>query len=551
MDASKNIPTILVVFGATGDLMEKKILPALFDRFTRKQLPERFRVIGFSRRPLTHEAFQARVRDIVATHPVSRAHRGQLGAFAERCSYEQGGFATLSDYAALARHLKAADDAWGVCTNKLFYLAVPPQYYRGIFENLAASGLTIPCSHEEGWTRVIVEKPFGHDAATARELELLLGKLFKEEQIYRIDHYLGKEMVQNILAFRFSNNLLEHGWNHENIERINIRLKESIGVEHRGSFYDGVGALRDVGENHLLQMLAFVTMDDPGAFTADAIRRKRAEVLAKLKAYAPQEAARAGMRAQYVGYRTIPGVRPDSATETYFRLTALLETPRWQGVPILLESGKRLGAPLKEIEVVFRQQHNRIVFRIEPEESITIHFWAKKPGLAMQTEERTFNYLFREVSARTQYTEEYGKLLLDCIAGDQTLFRSGGEIAASWRFTDPFTKAWGENRAPLLAYAPDTAAMRDAAAETEGAPLARKKELAMIGLGKMGANLGRHLLEQGWRVVGFDPDVHIAQTLKKEGFMIAPTLQDAVAGLASPRIVWLMVPAFASAKGGS
>lgn len=464
--AANNIPTILVIFGATGDLMVKKIVPALFHLYIKNKLPKMFRIIGFARRPLTHEEFKQHVSSILTKHHVD-PDDPRVKDFFKYFFYHQGKFENIDDYNNLAKSVGRTDGEWKVCANKLFYLATPPQYNESIFKNLHDSGLTIPCSPEEGWTRVIVEKPFGRDLKTAEELDLLLAKLFKEEQIYRIDHYLAKEMLQNILSFRFSNNLLEESWSNKYIEKIEIRLLEKIGVEDRGTFYDGVGALRDVGQNHLLQMLALVTMDHPKDYDSGTVRATRANLLKKLRIPDKKEVENFTFRAQYDGYRNIKGVDPKSTTETYFKVRAFLDNKRWQGVPIIMESGKRFSEPLKEIIITFKHpipclcpkdKHfkNKVTFSLEPKESINIDFASKKPGLAMEIEKRSLEFLYRPPEQKTQYVEEYEKLLLDCIEGNQILFLSTEEIQAMWKYVDPIIHAWEKNLIPLGTYVPDT-----------------------------------------------------------------------------------------------
>ncbi|MBI3620435.1 glucose-6-phosphate dehydrogenase, partial [Candidatus Roizmanbacteria bacterium] len=414
----KNFPTILVIFGATGDLMGKKIVPALFHLYKKNKLPPLFQVLGVARRPFTHAEFRENVSALLAKHDEAHLTDASLAGFTRCFFYEQGDFRETDSYRSLARVMGRIDGEWKVCANKLFYLAVPPQYYETIFHQLASSGLTLPCSPAEGWTRVIVEKPFGHDLTTAEKLDLLLAKLFKEEQIYRIDHYLAKEMLQNILSFRFSNNLLEQSWNNKNIERIDIRLLEKIGVEGRGGFYDPVGALRDVGQNHLLQMLALITMEQPKVMNAKEVRYLRARLLQDLRLPGMKEAIAESFRGQYVGYDRIEGVKKDSQTETYFKIKAHLDSPRWQGVPIFMESGKRMKKQLKEIMVTFKHvtpclcppgKHykNKVVFQLEPEERIQICFLSKKPGLEMEIEDRSLDFVYRSTVKRRQYVEEY------------------------------------------------------------------------------------------------------------------------------------------------
>ncbi|KAF0207100.1 MAG: glucose-6-phosphate dehydrogenase [Actinomycetota bacterium] len=550
-----NRPTILTVFGATGDLMARKIVPSLAYLQVKGRLPERFRVIGFSRRDWSDDDLRDHVRGILDAYqglaPEGDAREAFLGMF----TYQRGTFDDGAAYEALAADVQAIDDTWGLCSSKLYYLAVPPENYRTIFERLSASGLTQGCSDDTGWTRVLVEKPFGRDGATAQELDELLGSLFAEEQVYRIDHYLAKEMLQGIMSFRFSNTLFEPSWDAGSIDRIDITLLESIGVEKRGAFYDGVGALRDVGQNHLLQMLALVLMDRPRDLSAESIRANRVRFLEDLRAPSADDIAAYSFRAQYDGYREITGVDPCSDTETYFRLRFALHGGRWGGVPVTMESGKRMGTPLKEIAVTFRAPEaclcdaagpghfeNRVTFRLEPEESIKIEFWAKKPGFERELELREFTFFLYEKEEKVQYVEEYAKLLLDAIAGDQTLFVATDEVRAMWAFIDPFTRAWGSGAVPLETYTPDSSSVTALARERVDASPVAKLEIGVAGLGKMGANLARNLIDHRWRVVGWNRTNAVAEAMEAEGLEAVESLADLVAALDPPRTVWLMVP---------
>lgn len=463
---SKNIaPTIIVIFGATGDLMAKKVSPALLHLYSSGQLPRKFNVVGVSRRSYADQDFRDHVMESILEHADVATHKKALPAFMKTLSYVQADFADAAAYGRLSCMLRAIDDEWGMCSNKLFYLAVPPEHYRTIFEALASSQLTLPCSNEEGWTRVIVEKPFGKDQKTAKELDMLLGRLFKEIQIYRIDHYLAKNMTQNILSFRFSNDLFEKTWNNKFIERIEIRLWELAGVEMRGGFYDSVGALRDVGQNHLLQILALITMDHPVKFDAAIIREKRAKTLERLKQLTANEVATMTFRAQYKGYRNVSGVAANSTTETYFKVMAQLSSPRWRGVPISIESGKNLAEKKKEVVVTFKHsepclcpsgdhRQNTVTFSIEPEEMIRIDLWVKKPGFLYDVERRSLD--FKPGDSTLDMVHDYEKLLMDTIWGDQTLFVSTSEMRAMWRFIDPIVKAWRANANSLEQYEPGT-----------------------------------------------------------------------------------------------
>jgi glucose-6-phosphate 1-dehydrogenase len=552
-------PTILVVFGATGDLMERKIGPALYYLHEKERLPERFRVVGFARRDIPDAGFREMVSGAVRTHRATKPKESDVRGFAKSFSYAQGMFDDIDAYGKLVDKLNTIDDEWQVCANKLFYLAVPPQYYRTIFEHLAASGLTATCGEDSagGWTRVIVEKPFGKDCATARELDELLGTLFEEQQIYRIDHYLAKEMLQGIMSFRFSNNLLEPSWDNRAIDRIEINLLETLDAANRGAFYDGVGALRDVGQNHLLQMLALITMAQPVSMDADAIRAQRVAALRALAPMSAEEVRRATFRAQYDGFRDHPGVAADSTTETFFKVVTHLESPAWRGVPVIMQGGKGLGSVRKHIVVSFKHpepcmcddtEHveNRVVFRLEPAESITIAFWTKKPGFDSALEERDFNFLLYEKEEKAQYTEEYAKLMLDAIHGDQTLFVSTREVRAMWQFIDPIVAGWADGLVSLERYRNGSdEVLTQSASVGHGVPHADplRREIGVVGLGKMGAGLARDLIEHGWRTVGYNRTAGVAMTMESDGLVPAYSLAELVESLSPPRVVWLMVPA--------
>jgi glucose-6-phosphate 1-dehydrogenase len=573
------IPTLFVVLGVTGDLTAKKIVPALFSLHEKKLLPPKFEFVGVSRRDWTDADLKDHVRAILHVK-APQASEAAINSFLDFVTYGKIRFDVTDDYVALQNKLTAIDDKWGMCTNKLFYLSVPPSFYDEIFENLHKSHLTDGCGPDEGWTRIVVEKPFGSDEKSAKLLDVHLAKLFKEEQIYRIDHYLAKETFQNILAFRFFNNLFEEQWGNTLIEKISIRELENVGAEDRGSFYESVGAFRDVGQNHLLQMLSLTTMDQPRDLSADAIRKNRAAILETMETMDLNEIKKQTFRAQYDGYRTIKGVSPTSNVETYFRIRTSLSHPRWVGVPIILEAGKRLAKPnedeITEIEVILKhpkpclcasyasvsgvpEAHfkNKIIFRQDPKESITIHFWAKKPGFDLILEERTFEFDLRTNERKTQYTEEYEKLLLDCIAGDQTLFVSSPEIVAMWRFADPIIRGWAKNAVPLRHYKPDSAAIA-----AEGAVLmdaednqkessvmkSTNREIGLYGLGKMGMGLAHNFRDKGWRVVVANRSSEPVEKMEAEGFEGAHSLDELLEKLSSkknssPRIVWLMVTA--------
>ncbi len=556
--SNKNIPTIIVVLGATGDLMKKKIVPALFNLYEDKKLPKLFHITGFSRRSLSSENFREYVKKILDNNPDNIKKQKLVFEFLNMFTYQSGQLENEADYKNLSALLGRIDGEWKACSNKLFYLAVPPAMYKPILKNLSSSGLTIPCSPEEGWTRILVEKPFGKNLTTSQDLDRLLSTLFKEEQIYRIDHYLGKDMLQNILQFRFSNNLFEDSWNSKCIEKIKIKLLEKIGVEERGNFYEGLGALRDVGQNHLLQMLALIAMERPEFFTSKVIRLKRASVLELLNIFhSPREIKKYTFRGQYDGFRSIKDVAQNSTTETYFKIRAYLKGKRWSGVPFILESGKRMGQSKKEIVVTFSHPtpclcppnihyKNRIVFRLEPKEEIVIKLFAKKSGLENKIEEQTVRFLYKGARSSVQYVESYEKLLYDAILGDQTLFASTKEIAAMWKFTDPIVEAWNKNVVPLVKYSSDDDAISDKAKYVEQIntlPAIQNKDIAIIGLGKMGSGIAIQLVQKGWNVYGYNRTELVTKDLEQYGLKGRYSIESMIKSLPIPRIIWLMLPA--------
>jgi glucose-6-phosphate 1-dehydrogenase len=559
-------PTVLVIFGATGDLMERKISPALYHLHEKRRVPDRFRVIGFARRDFPDEVFREMFCANVRSHHAETPDETDIHAFAAAITYSQGHFDEPEAYGRLARQLAEIDAEWGVCANKLFYLAVPPDNYGTILERLSSAGLTAGCPAEvatTGWTRVIIEKPFGHDGASARALDDMLGERFEERQIYRIDHYLAKEMLQGVMSFRFSNNLFEPSWDNRAIERIEIDLIETIGAEDRGGFYDQVGALRDIGQNHVLQMLALITMDQPSGKGVDAIRAARVAALRTLRPPTPEQVSACTFRAQYDGYRAIDGVAPDSSTETYFEVVTELDSDRWRGVPVVMRGGKRLGEARKRIVVTLKQPdpclcegagrvENTVTFALEPADSITIGFWTKRPGFEAAIEQRDFRFFLYEREEKTAYVEEYAKLLADAVAGDQTLFVSKGEVEAMWDFVDPIVRGWQEGLVPLERYAPGTdeiLALSAHVATGPGSAGTLKREIGIAGLGKMGAGIARNLVDHGWRTVGFNRTTTVTERLAAEGVTPAGSLAELVDALEAPRTVWLMVPAGAPVDG--
>ncbi len=451
-DLQSVAPTTYIIFGATGDLAQRKLFPALFDLYHEGRLPKIFRISAFSRRDLTDGSFREMVRKNLAGHTRETSNENQED-FLRLIFYVKGFFDESNSYLVLAKRLAEEDAHLGGCTNKLFHLAVHPDFYETVLRNLSTTGLTIPCGGKKGFTRVLVEKPFGKDDASAKKLDTLLGELFKEEQIFRIDHYLAKETVQNLLAFRHFNRMFDPLWNSKHISGIHIRFFEESTIGERGNFYDTVGALRDVGQNHMLQLLALVMMDLPAVLGTDSIRKARQKIINELETISPARLPRFVARAQYKGFRKEEGVGADSTTETYFLIRTGLRSARWRGVPVFLEGGKAMKESRVDITITFKgaapTAENAFVFHIQPRAGIEIKILAKKPGLQNEVLPRmlSFDYAPEEGA---HIPDAYARVIFDCIRGDQTLFASTKEVEAEWKFITPILKQL--HTLPLLIY---------------------------------------------------------------------------------------------------
>lgn len=444
-------PTTIVLFGGTGDLAQKKLLPSLYDLYLRKKLPEVFNIVGVARTGRTDEEYRQFVRQVLDINKCNDLNR--CDEFLKHCYFVEGtiGGVKLCDDVQVA--LDKLDKDRGICTNKMFYLAIPPNLYEPVFKHIKSSGLSKPCG-KDFWTRILVEKPFGYDKHEAMRLDGLLGKLFDEEQIFRIDHYLAKETVQNIISFRFANSIFEPIWNNQYVDEINIRMFETIDADSRGAFYDGIGALRDVGQNHLLQLLALTTMDDPKELKAENVRAEREKLLNSL--VPPKISPDMVTRGQYEGFREAKGVAPDSKTETYFKYTTGIKNSRWKGVPITLEAGKALSEKKVEVEVVFKEagfcvcppddahHRNAVRFQIQPDEGIHMRFWAKKPGFEHELESKELSFCYHYDQLVEEIPDAYERVLFDCIRGDQMLFTSTKEVSAQWDVIMPILDKWAD-----------------------------------------------------------------------------------------------------------
>jgi glucose-6-phosphate 1-dehydrogenase len=444
-------PITFIIFGATGDLAKRKILPALMDLYCKDLLPDEFHIVGFSRKDLSDSDYREFVQNSLDKKEHNHSTE-KIKEFLNRITYKQGDILAVSTYKDLSQYLSEIDTKCNCCHNKLYYLAVPPNLYESVFQNIYDSGLHIPCTipGKENWTRVLVEKPFGSDSVEAKKLDKLLGKLFIEDQIFRIDHYLAKEAVQNILIFRFANAIFEPLWNRKYIEKVEIRLYEKNDADERANFYDGIGALRDVGQNHLMQMLALIAMEDPKSTKSDAIRSARKKVLSDIKLF-DKDISKTAYRAQYVGYQDNLGLEK-SNTETYFKLKLLINNNRWKGVPFYLESGKALNNNRVEIKITFKDKdsavcviddichyNNTLNIEISPEQKISLCFWTKKGGLDFELEQKKLAFEFNDNGMQL---DAYEKVLYDAVAGDQTLFNSTEEVATQWGIIVKILEAW-------------------------------------------------------------------------------------------------------------
>lgn len=435
-------PTTLVIFGATGDLMIKKLIPALYNLYSSGGFPEQFKIIGFSRRDWNNEEFRNFIRQ-----NDKMCHICDEGGFEEKFleyfDYHKGDFSDIEHFGHLKNHINGIDELLGVETNKIFYFSVQQQFYLPIAQCINSM------EYPRYKTKLVLEKPYGLSEFSAIQLDNALKQMFTEEQIYRIDHYLGKDILKNIMTLRFKNSMFEPLWNRHHVRKIEITTVEDFGVETRGAFYDSLGALKDVGQNHLLQMLALVTMDKPFRFSADVVRKERADVLGNLRSWTDENVRANTYRAQYKGYRSIEDVRPDSDIETFFALKTIIDTDRWANVPIILKAGKKLSETRKEIKIYF--DTNVLHFSFGLKEGIHITFLAGEIGQEIET---SFDLQISEKPDFMQYVGEYSSLIHDVIAGDSTYFVSFDEILNMWKFVDPIRAAWDTMAFPLYEYEP-------------------------------------------------------------------------------------------------
>jgi glucose-6-phosphate 1-dehydrogenase len=465
-------PAVMVIFGATGDLCKRKLLPALYELFHERLLPVGFALLGAAKDQLSDDQYRSLALAAVREHTTNRpVDEEALALFCRNLSYQPLEFSSREGFQKLRKRLAELDGERQTGGNVLFYCATPPAVYTQIVQQLAALGL----HRGKGYRRIVVEKPFGEDLESARYLNRVLREAFPEESIFRIDHYLGKETVQNILAFRFANAIFEPIWNSQYVDHVQITVAEPIGIEGRASYYERAGALRDIVQNHAFQLLSLVAMEPPIAFDATSVRDEKVKVLKAVRPLTPEEVATNTVRGQYgrgwvlgrevPAYREEPGVAPDSETETHAALRLQVDNWRWADLPFYIRTGKRLARRATEIRVQFRRpphltfgreatrdlEPNSITLRIQPEEAISLRFGAKvpSPGVVISSVNMDFTYAS---SFQAHAPDAYARLILDCMAGDPTLFTRSDEVEWAWSIIDPIEACWREGRPPLEMY---------------------------------------------------------------------------------------------------
>jgi len=460
-------PCGLVIFGVTGDLARSKLMPAVYDLANRGLLPPGFALTGFARRDWDPQDFAQIVHDAVRENARTPFREQTWKQLADGIRFVQGDFDDDAAFARLSDTVRELDNVRGTRGNHAFYLAVPPSSFPLVCRQLSASGLSEPSPHT--WRRVVIEKPFGHDLTSANELNEVVSKVFPPDSVFRIDHYLGKETVQNLLALRFANQLFEPIWNANYVDHIQITMAEDIGVGSRAGYYDGIGAARDVIQNHLLQLLALTAMEEPTSFEAQDLRAEKEKVLGAVRL--PKDLGRHTARGQYaagwqggeqvVGYLEEAGIPAESVTETFAAIRLDIDTRRWAGVPFYLRTGKRLGRRVTEIAIVFKRAphlpfestateelgQNALVIRVQPDEGVTIRFGSKVPGTAMEVRDVTMDFGYGHAFTESS-PEAYERLILDVLLGDPPLFPRYAEVARSWEILDPIIAYWAAHGQP-------------------------------------------------------------------------------------------------------
>lgn len=457
---SNNSPTSIVIFGASGDLTQRKLVPSLFNLCRKGRLPKRFRIVGYGGTAFTDDQFRAHLEEGMKQFASFEYADKEWNDFAANLVYHQGRYTDLADFKKLGNFLKNWENTSG---NRIYYMATPPEVFPNIIDLL---GMTDQLSEHNGWRRVVIEKPFGTGLESARQLNEQIHKALNEGQIYRIDHYLGKETVQNILVTRFANTIFEPLWNRNYIDHVEITVAEQVGVEHRARFYDGVGVLRDMFQNHLLQLVSLVAMEPPITFEATALRNEKVKVLSSIQPIRKESVARRTVLAQYKGYRDEKGVDADSRTPTYAALRLQIDNWRWQGVPFYLRSGKCLKEKLSQITIQFKEPPhllfdskesitpNMLVLYLQPDEGIHWRFEAKVPDTVAKMRSVDMEFHYEDSFGKTSLPDAYERLLLDTLTGDASLFTRADEVETAWALIDPVIEAWESQTKPPALYEP-------------------------------------------------------------------------------------------------
>ncbi|MCB0119925.1 MAG: glucose-6-phosphate dehydrogenase [Anaerolineales bacterium] len=449
--------TTIIIFGASGDLTQRKLIPSLFNLFRKRRTPKKFQIVGFGGTVFTDDQFREHLYKGMKQFAEYEFTDEDWNIFAPNLHYHPGKYTETGDFAKLGEALTKLENNDNA--NRLFYMALPPTLFPAIIDNLNATNQL----HENGgWRRVVLEKPFGTDLASAIELNKQVHKALNENQIYRIDHYLGKETVQNILFTRFANTIFEPIWNRNYIDHVQITVAEKVGLEHRAGFYDGVGVLRDMFQNHLLQLLTLVAMEPPASFSASHLRNEKVKVLSAIQPMSPEQVAVCSVRAQYKGYRNEEQVKSNSTTPTYAALRLFVNNWRWKGVPFYLRSGKNLAEKTTQIIIQFKEppttmfpmqamKPNILVLSLQPDEGIHLRFEAKAPDTVNETRSVDMDFHYDEAFGKSAIPEAYERLLLDALQGDASLFTRADEVETAWSLIDPILQTWETHQTPSLA----------------------------------------------------------------------------------------------------